>query len=286
MEFILGTATFGSTYGVANNGKQLSESNALNILEKAFQWGVEVVDTSPDYANAESIIGAFHQTDKKFRVHSKIPGKVAFNSGSILRSLESSLRRLRVDKLEVAYFHNPDSLFKYSVHEVNKVIEDIAESGMVKSLGASVYTEEEISRISREYPTIRVFQVPENILDQRLRESQIVGDLKEAGCKFFVRSIFLQGLLLMNPEKLPTNLLSMRDGLNGFHEIASSMKLSPLKASLGYLLELHWASGFLIGISDVNQLAEVLLATDELPRVKLPERITTELIDPRNWNPA
>jgi aryl-alcohol dehydrogenase-like predicted oxidoreductase len=284
MDFILGTATFGSAYGIANNGTELPESSAIDILDRALKFGIEVLDTSPDYADAELVIGKFHLDHKKFRVHSKISRNIPFNSTSILAALESSLLRLKVDQLEVAYFHDPDSLLECSVQEVKTVIEDILESGMVKFLGASVYTESQISRIANKYPKIGIFQVPENILDQRLLESEIVHKLSISGYKFFVRSIFLQGLLLMDPESLPLNLIAAKDNLKEFHEIAYSLNFSPLEASLGYLFELGWASGFLVGISEVSQLEELYQAqTRQFPILKLPKPLTTELIDPRNW---
>jgi aryl-alcohol dehydrogenase-like predicted oxidoreductase len=285
MKFILGTATFGSTYGVANNGKQLDEKSAFEILEKAMQLGIETIDTSPDYANAEEIIGKYHCRHDKFKIHSKISANTPLELDSIIAKLELSLERLKVDKLEVAYFHNPDSLFLLQQKEINKLIEKILESGLVESVGASVYLEGQIDKIAQEFPSIRVFQVPENILDQRLLKSKLIQNLKQSGHIFFVRSVFLQGLLLMNLENLPPKLKSAKDGLNEFLECASKLNYSPLEACLGYLLNIDWANGFLVGVSDVNQLQDLLLSSEKkFPIEGLPKPLNTDLIDPRNWS--
>ena len=53
----LGTVQFGLNYGISNiKGK--TESNEINsIINTSFNEGITIIDTSPDYGNAEELIG-------------------------------------------------------------------------------------------------------------------------------------------------------------------------------------------------------------------------------------
>ena len=285
MTFVLGTATFGSRYGIANQGEAVSDSVAIEILTSAMCLGVEIVDTSPDYGNAENIIGKFHTNNKKFRVHTKISSKLPLNATFILDALNSSAQRLLVDKIEVAYFHNPDSLFEHPKKAVNCLLHEIVQSRLVDSLGASVYTERQIERIANEFPMIKVFQVPENILDQRLIASVLTNELSRSGYTFFVRSIFLQGLLLMNPNLIPPRLKEARNAVEAFQDFAIAINLTPLEAAIGYMGKLEWSNGFVVGANSRIQLEQIFQAKSNAHQIKnLPRALPHKLVDPRNWD--
>jgi aryl-alcohol dehydrogenase-like predicted oxidoreductase len=66
MNLVIGTATFGSDYGIANKGEILGEVDALEILSEAQNLGITTLDTAPAYSNAEEIIGAFHSAHPRF----------------------------------------------------------------------------------------------------------------------------------------------------------------------------------------------------------------------------
>ena len=50
---------------------------------------------------------------------------------------------------------------------------------------------------------IDLVQLPLNILDRRLIDSDILARLKNRGVEIHVRSVFLQGLLLMPKNQIP-----------------------------------------------------------------------------------
>ena len=91
MELVIGTATFGTDYGVANQGRVQSESDALAILTEAQILGVSNLDTSPAYSNAEEIIGKFHSSGLKFSCYSKISRNMLNSPIETLFSLRNSL---------------------------------------------------------------------------------------------------------------------------------------------------------------------------------------------------
>ena len=155
---------------------------------------------------------------------------------------------------------------------------------MVESVGASVYKEEEIRLISERIPNITLFQVPENIMDRRLRDSALLKDLASMGNTFHIRSVFLQGLLLMNSEVIPSTLSEARPGIIELQKLSKSSENSILDLCLNYVSEIEWASGFVVGVSNKKQLHEIVnfnkftLGLDSLP-APFSESIT----DPRCW---
>jgi len=54
----LGTVNFGQDYGLREKQRnKVSKKIAIKIIRKAFKSGINSFDTSPDYGNAEKILG-------------------------------------------------------------------------------------------------------------------------------------------------------------------------------------------------------------------------------------
>src|SRR5580658_3456445 len=71
----LGTAQFGLNYGVANRSGQPSFDDVCAILRRAYERGVNVIDTAPGYGSSEEVLGkALRQLDLvgKMRVVTKV----------------------------------------------------------------------------------------------------------------------------------------------------------------------------------------------------------------------
>ena len=67
-KFILGTANFGSDYGIIN--KSYKPLLAEKILSIAFKNGIFNLDTAPDYKNSEIILGKIGVS--KFNISTKL----------------------------------------------------------------------------------------------------------------------------------------------------------------------------------------------------------------------
>jgi aryl-alcohol dehydrogenase-like predicted oxidoreductase len=283
MEIVIGTATFGTDYGVANQGRVQSETKALEILAEAQHLELFDLDTSPEYQNAEEVIGKFHTSHPKFNCYSKISRSMINSPTETLLSLQKSLKLMKIDSLQGLYFHNPNELLTKDSKDVEDLIDSILETGRVQKVGASVYELGEILIIHERHPRITLFQVPENIADQRLRHSDQIKSLHELGIEFHVRSIFLQGLLLM--KNAPAHLAGAQPFLDRLNEVAQIRNCSPLQLCLSYVKQLGWASKFVIGVSEASQLHDVKIAVnysnEDIPiDAVLPEFIR----DPRKWH--
>jgi aryl-alcohol dehydrogenase-like predicted oxidoreductase len=284
MNFILGTATFGAKYGIANNKNALTELEIFQILREAESLGISLLDTAPAYGRAEEIIGKFHSQANTFEVISKISDVHEFSPEKLINELEESVSKLGIPKFSAILFHKPETFANHPAELVNEAIENILSTGLVDTLGVSVYDEEEINFISENFPRITLFQVPENIMDRRLHGSDLVRRLASQGIKFHVRSIFLQGLLLMKSESFPNETSGVKSGLSELEKYIMSNGVSALDACLNYASTIEWASGVVVGVNSKTHLQEIInYQKFDIDLGKLPNPFLKSILDPRDW---
>ena len=114
---------------------------------------------------------------------------------------------------------------------------------------------------------VGLIQLPVNVLDQRLVRTGHLARLHAAGTEVHARSVFLQGLLLMDPTRLDGRHFDpVRQTLRDFHEAAHAAGRSPLEAAVSFVLSLPEVDTAVVGVVTVTQLAEILSApTSPLP---------------------
>jgi aryl-alcohol dehydrogenase-like predicted oxidoreductase len=287
----LGTAQLGSAYGVSNRGGQPSEAEAAAILECALDSGVAVIDTAPAYGEAEALLGRLLPTGAAIRIVTKtapITGAevTAAACDEVRRSAQRSLERLRRDRLDALLVHHGSDLALPGGERLAEEVIGLRDAGIATRIGVSVYDREEID-IARKLLPLDVVQFPLNILDQRLLRDGTLAELHEEGVELHVRSAFLQGLLLIEPEELPAHLAAAERPLRRYHEARHQSGLSPIEAALGFVGSASGVDVALVGTNSVRELEECAAAMS----AGRPDMDYTafaledaELIDPRQWS--
>jgi aryl-alcohol dehydrogenase-like predicted oxidoreductase len=144
-----GCANFGGIGSVPKLvGKGDSEKDCHQILNAAFASGINYFDTATTYGAGESerILGKWLKTCSvprdKVVISSKIGGTVpripwrkGLSRRHINREIELSLRRLKLDYLDLLYIHAPDP--KTSLEETLGALGALVAQGKVRKLGAS-----------------------------------------------------------------------------------------------------------------------------------------------------
>jgi len=284
MEITLGTATFGSDYGIANKSKLLEKDECTQILKKASSLGIRTLDSAPDYGSSEELIGDFHGEYSVFGVYAKISKSVEICDTAMKRAIKHSMYRLRVKQLAGIYFHSPEKLLAGRRSQVSDIISWINDNGISKRVGVSVYTENQIEEISEKFPKMNLFQVPENILDRRLLNSKVVKDQKSNGSEFNVRSVFLQGLLLMPQDKIPPKMKRVCYKISQLQKLAATYQISVESLCLNYAESINWATNIVVGVNSIEQLEKVANYTRMKIDVQtLPPSLDNEILDPRTW---
>ncbi|HVF94264.1 MAG TPA: aldo/keto reductase, partial [Sphingomonas sp.] len=124
------------------------------LIEAAFAAGVTLFDTADIYGfdgtggfgDAESLLGEVFAATPGLRSRMVLATKggitppVPYDSGRdyLMRALEASLARLRVEQVDLYQIHRPDILAH--PQEVARTLEDMIAAGKVRAIGVSNYT--------------------------------------------------------------------------------------------------------------------------------------------------
>lgn len=284
-QIVLGTANFGNTYGVANNGKILSSQDSVNIIEWAQVNGINRFDTAMAYGHAEDLLGAHLDMSLNPAIDAKLDEGSCQTSERLIQRTKEIIGRLGVNQLSVLYLHNENLLGTPIWKEIKRGLEAVLELGLCRKVGVSVYSEESIFACKQVVPKLTVFQVPENICDRRLLGSQKIEQLASEGNSFLVRSIFLQGLLLMEPDEVPEQLSGAVLGIQVFRNFAEEHSISRMNLCLAYAKSISWSDGIIVGVASLAQLKEIVKCDTDLPLDwdSLIPKLPIDILDPRKW---
>ena len=115
MKLGIGTAQFGTNYGVANQRGQVKQEEQKSILKFAQKNGIDMLDTAIDYGDSENNLGKCGVS--KFKVITKIPPipDNLINVTEWMREhINNSLLRLGTSSIYGLLLHRSSDLFKYS----------------------------------------------------------------------------------------------------------------------------------------------------------------------------
>jgi aryl-alcohol dehydrogenase-like predicted oxidoreductase len=116
-----------------NFGNQVSESEAINIIDNALGAGVNFIDTADVYAEkkSEEIIGrALRDKRNSVVLATKVANRtgpdvneVGLSRKHIMQAIDESLRRLKTDYIDLYYAHLPD--YATPLEETLRAMDDL-----------------------------------------------------------------------------------------------------------------------------------------------------------------
>lgn len=272
---MLGTVQFGLNYGIANTHGKPSFDAVKGLLKLAFENGVTALDTAPSYGDSESVIGqalAELGLGGRFRIVTKIPGVP--DSGSPLSFIENSvaesMKRLRTDFIDAVLFHREQDV----IHLPE--LDGLVRKGLIGGGGVSL----DSAAFAGKVAGADFLQIPCNVLDHRFDSLA-----EQPGKQVFLRSVYLQGMLLLPEEKIFPEFREYRRTLESY-----GLPLAEL--CMRYLFSLPGNPSVLTGVDTPGQLRENIrlanlgpLPDDLFRKVRrtvplLPE----ELVRPSQWS--
>ncbi|VAW48818.1 hypothetical protein MNBD_GAMMA03-472 [hydrothermal vent metagenome] len=287
--FVLGTAQFGSCYGIANKEGKLSQQAVTSIVKASWEQGIDRFDTAQGYGDSEVFLGrALKDLDisKKVKVISKIaPTLDHLNAKEVISSVEGSLRNLGVSKLYALLIHDESSLLLWD-KGLKEILSDLVRSGKVEKIGISVYSPEKALQ-ALNISEISVLQIPTNVLDKRFVKVNIFQIAQNINKEVYIRSIFLQGLLLMDIENIPEKMNFAKSILQEFKRFCQENNVSRQQLAIGYLRS-HMPQAFLLfGAERVEQVQNnaKVLNLDILPDLYKEVERKFDHIDEKILNP-
>jgi len=255
MELCLGTVQFGMQYGIASTGRP-DYKQAEKMLEYAASHGIKTIDTASAYGEAEKIVGDFIKgaDRKKIEIITKIRPGALYNIapkdyyGTLKENLKSSLKNLNTDYVDGCLFHNAEYADN---EEALAALARLKKDRLVKKTGISTYLPSEFaSAISS--PHVDLIQVPYNLLDTRLD-----GLLKKATQEIHARSVFLQGLLLMDPDDLPRELWDAKPYLQRIDAFCEYYDVTRMQVMLNFIKTQPKIDKLVFGVDNIEQLKQV-----------------------------
>jgi aryl-alcohol dehydrogenase-like predicted oxidoreductase len=287
----LGTAQLGMVYGIANRGGKPDFSQALEIVRTAWESGISYFDTAQVYGDSEAVLGRCFRELSLDRgaelpaVITKIdPSLHPEDEKGILIRVDESLENLGVNTLYGLMIHRESWLDHFDEALVG-IIMKLKKEEKVRRFGVSVYSMEK-AIAALDHDGIDMIQLPFNIFDQRAVEWEIFKKAKEAGKKIFVRSIFLQGLLLLDPDNVPEKLRFSKDGLQRLSILAGSNGISSKLLAMAFVIRNVLDAMIVIGCETADQLRENIDLYIRAKGMRMPDMRLLASQDPRLINPS
>jgi aryl-alcohol dehydrogenase-like predicted oxidoreductase len=281
---VIGSANFGSQYGAKKSWISAEEVN--KIIQDATGRQNVFIETSESYLGAEAVIGEA----LKFRIYKNIILKVspsAYSSEiSFMQSVESSLLKTGQSSVYAIMLHGVGDSLGNSKTGIRAGIKNLLKSGMAEKVGLSCYSVSEVLASKTAFPEMSIFQLPENIIDQRKKYSKELSDLSESGVVFQVRSIFLQGLLIGNNDTAICQVSEFEKLRTEVETLAAAHNIDTTELCLRYALSIRWASQFVMGFENFDQYSRNLQVFESKGNdISFDVSKGSDfIIDPRNWS--
>jgi len=285
LKIAIGTAQAGSEYGVANTSGILVENEIKKILEKAENEGVDTIDTASNYGNSEAILGNLNIHN--FNVITKLPA-VPKNCLNIRKwvagVIEKSLLSLKVEKIYGILFHEPNQLLSEYGDELYRVLEEYKNKNIISKIGISIYSPTQLDLIIHKFP-IDIVQAPLNLVDRRILNSGWLDKLSARNIEIHIRSVFLQGLLLIPYNQIPNEFLMWDKVWIRWNNWLSSNNVSAAHACISFANSFEQINKIIVGVDCLNHFEEIVTNVKKKPltdiiNIELEDEL---LINPSNW---
>lgn len=291
-QLCLGTAQFGLAYGITNKSGRVSEKQVRNLLQIAQRAGILWLDTAQAYGTAEQVLGQNLPFNHQFQLVSKLPAqlKEEFSYKDILcweNQFQNSCRELGAIKLDAFLLHNPKDLAKPGGEYLREWLISLRHRGLTNRLGISIYDAEDLKDVGIDL--LDLVQLPLSLLDQRLLQDGTIGYLRQNGVLIHARSLFMQGLILTQPDLWPSwagaHVIRHQRALM---KLAENKRCNLIDLALGFAKEQEDLNAIVIGICEETQLDELIQAwsrespweKDEWRKWSLED---SNILDPRKW---
>lgn len=281
----LGTANFGSHYGILNRSGKLSDEVVAEIMQIASISGIRTLDTASAYGDCHEVLGRIGV--EGWEVISKIPAIPANCkdvTGFLTKNFENTLENLRAERIQGLLLHNPKDLLAQYGDEVFLYLKGLRSQQLVSKVGVSIYDPGYLSDITSRYE-IDLVQGPVNVFDNQIHASGWLERLANLGIEFHARSIFLQGVLL-SPEIQANKFFSHWDTVFlDFNNWVRHSGVSALEKCFAHVRSFENISRIIVGVENVEQICDAVVAVNQKP-ARAPSFTSHDfetLINPSRW---
>ena len=265
-ELCLGTMTFGGEGGMWGKIGQLQQSEAEQLVGRALDAGINVIDTADVYSEgrSEAIVGQALKNLKIPRENVVVATKVFGETGTagvnsrgssryhIISSVKESLRRLQLDHIDLYQLHGFDPATP--IEETLYALDNLVQHGHVRYIGVSNWAAWQIAKalgISERLGLARFasLQAYYTIAGRDLERELVPMMQSEAGSR------------RLEFDFPPVNKDRAFDCVDVMRTIAESKGVSVAQIALAWLLHQKAVTSVIIGAKRVEQLDDNIAAT-------------------------
>ena len=258
----LAAAQFGLDYAAASHRGRSPEAEVGDMLQIAARSGVGLLDTVLS-GRAERAIGQLTPRPCPFRLVVKT-ARCDRGPDFVEAEARASLARLGVERAYALLIEQAGDLFSPYGPALWERMKKLRDEGLFDRIGVSVYASDDPVGVARRFRP-DIIQAPASLLDQRLIVNGALAELAEMGIEVQLRSIFLQGLLFLPPDRVPAPLQSAARGLSRVRRMIAEGRSDPLQAALGFALARPEATTVIVGVNTASELQAVVAAAASPP---------------------
>jgi len=269
---------------------KFGRDEAVGIVHSALELGIDFLDTAPFY-ETESFMGealqgvprdSYTLATKIGRLPDGAGGFIFdFSRDGVLRSLENSLRALRLDRVHILHIHDPDADNRYdeALHAAWPTLDELRRQGVIRAVGAGMNQwEMELAFSRAAHFDCFLLAGRYTLLEQTALAA--LQEWGERGIAVFAAGVYNSGILATgdsevaqyNYELAPPQIRAQARRL----EALCARHQVPLNAAA---LQFVWAhpayTSVIIGADRVGQVAENLGTL----QVEIPPAFWQELVD-------
>ena len=258
MKLSLGTAQFGKKYGISNKIGKTSDKEIKKIFKICNENKIINIDTAISYHNVHKCIGKHDLSN--FKISTKLP-KLKKNKKKIKDIINEqvylSLKNLNTKKIDCLFLHHPNDLTGSYGKEIYNSLQELKNNKVIDKIGISIYSIKFLNTLIKMYD-FDVVQTPLNIIDRRILDTGMYDTLNKLKIEIEIRSVFLQGLLLMKYNQIPKKLNSFKEIFFQWNIFLKENNLNSIDACISFVKKFKKIKRIVIGCENSFQLKEIV----------------------------
>ncbi len=282
----LGTAQFCTGDSGPPRGRS-PEAEVREMLAASARAGLGFLDAGAASARAELTLGA--QMPRPMSMHLLVKSVRGDRGPDVVEDeARASLARMGASNARAIVVQTASDLFTNGGAALWERLKLLRDEGLFEQVGVSVYASDDPVGLARRFKP-DLIQAPASLLDQRLLLDGSLMTVKEMGVEVHLRSIFLNGLVFLPPDRVPAQLKGAAGRLSRARRMIAEGRSDPLQAALGFALSRPEADAVIVGASTLSELTAVIAAAASPP----PDLDWDEMaiddpiaLDPRSWAAA
>ncbi|MDB5477040.1 MAG: hypothetical protein JWP49_2551 [Phenylobacterium sp.] len=239
------------------------DAEARDILAIAARAGVSVLEVGRHSQGVELTMGQLIPKPNPFRL---TVTTVRPDRGPDFAEAEvrAQIARLGVEAVDAIFAPSATDMLSPGGPALWDRLRALKDQGLCRKIGVSVYASDDPLGLARRFKP-DVVQAPASLLDQRLLLDGTLAELAGMGVEVHLRSIFLNGVLFLPPDRAPSHLKAAAGRISRARRLIAEGRSDPLQAALGFALSRPEAAAVLVDVASAAEMSAVLAAAASPP---------------------